>query len=463
MRYAKAPVHDLRFRSPEDPDANKDCLFINVWKPANASSDSSLPVWLFIQGGGYANNANANYNGSEVVEQSGHDIVFVNFNYRVGALGFLASEAVRQNGSLNAGLLDQRKALHWVKKYIRHFGGNPDHIVIHGDSSGSGSVAHHLTAYGGRNDNLFIGAVAESTFWPTQRTVAEMEFQYQRFVKDVGCDEDEESLSCLRSAHIDTIQTYNVDEPFPGGSDDPAPLWYFLPIVDDDLVHDRLYSSFEQGKLIHVPLIVTDDDNEGTDFAYNATSQSEVAQFMKNNYPGLSHVQLDTISKAYPRMDPLPKHTAYFPSAAAAYGEATFTCPGNHMAASMSRYFSSDKVWNYRFNVQDPTEIANGKGVPHVFDLPAIFGVGETNEPTYSYANINSAIIPITMDYYLSFIKALNPNEYRNEDAPMWNPWGDGQGQRLKLETNSTNMEIVPKQQTERCEMWMKLAPAMEH
>lgn len=438
-------------------------MFVNVWKPENASSVSNLPVWLFIQGGGYANDANANYNGSEVVEKSGHDIVFVNFNYRVGALGFLASEAVRQDGSLNAGLLDQRKALQWVQQYIRQFGGNPDHVVIHGDSAGSGSVAHHLTAYGGRNDNLFVGAVAESTFWPTQRTVAEMEFQYERFVQEVGCGEEDDRLSCLRSAHINTIQKHDVDQPFPGGSDNPAPLWYFLPVVDGDLVQDRLYSLFEQDKLIHVPLIVTDDNNEGTDFGYNATSQSEVAQFMKNNYPGLSDAQLDEINQAYPLMDPLPKHAAYFPSAAAAYGEATFTCPGNHMAARMSHYFSSDKVWNYRFNVQDPTEIATGKGVPHVFDLPAIFGIGETNEPTYSYVNTNSAIIPITMDYYLSFIKALDPNEYRNKNAPVWSSWGNGQGQRLKLQTNSTEMEKVPGRQVERCAMWMKLAPAMEH
>lgn len=64
-------------------------------------------------------NSNANFNGTTVIEESGGDIVFVNFNYRVGALGFLASEEVRANGDLNAGLLDQRKALEWVRKYVR--------------------------------------------------------------------------------------------------------------------------------------------------------------------------------------------------------------------------------------------------------------------------------------------------------------------------------------------------------
>lgn len=91
---------------------------MNVFKPSNATAKSKLPVWLYIQGGGYATNSNANYNGTEVIQASGQGIVFVNFNYRVGLFGFLASEEVRQNGDLNAGLLDQRKLLLWVKKYI---------------------------------------------------------------------------------------------------------------------------------------------------------------------------------------------------------------------------------------------------------------------------------------------------------------------------------------------------------
>jgi hypothetical protein len=77
-----------------------------------------MPVWFYIQGGGYVTNSNPNYNGTKVVEESRGKIILVNFNYRVSAYGFLASEKVRSNGNLNAGLLDQRKALEWVQKYI---------------------------------------------------------------------------------------------------------------------------------------------------------------------------------------------------------------------------------------------------------------------------------------------------------------------------------------------------------
>ncbi|KAJ5151585.1 hypothetical protein N7492_009880 [Penicillium capsulatum] len=489
MRYAKPPVKDLRWRAPQDPEETgnetinatkfapicvgvnqrpsnslaEDCLYINVWRPSVLASDTKLPVWVFIQGGGYASLSNANYNGSKVVEESGHEIVFVNFNYRVGALGFLASEEIDRDGDLNVGLLDQRKALQWVQDHIRVFGGDPDHVVIHGDSAGAGSVAHHLTATDANERHFFVGAVAESNFWPTQRTVTEMKFQYDGFVKDLGCDGKDNSLSCLRSLRIDTLQKADVTKPFPGGSKSPNPLWYFLPVVDGKLVPDRLWHLFQQDKFLHVPLMVSDDTNEGTDFGYNADNPQEVAQFIKNNYPGLNDTQLSTINRAYPLTQPLPKHKPYFPSAAKAYGESTFTCPGNLMSASMAQHFSADKVWNYRFNVRDPSEVAAGKGVPHVFDLPAIFGVSSTNEPTESYATINRAIIPITMNYFLSFVKSLDPNKHRDKKAPEWKSWGKGTGQRLKLQTNATEMEDVPKDQLERCSMWNTLAAAMQH
>jgi hypothetical protein len=111
-------------------------LFIDVYTPSGASETSKLPVWFFIQGGGYIQNSNANYNGTGVIVESGRNIVVVNFNYRVSlillgtyciatetnlqvsAFGFLASERVTKDGTLNVGLLDQRKALLWVQKYI---------------------------------------------------------------------------------------------------------------------------------------------------------------------------------------------------------------------------------------------------------------------------------------------------------------------------------------------------------
>lgn len=79
---------------------------------------SQLPVYFFIQGGGFNDDSNPNYNGTGIVIASEMNVIVVTFNYRVGPYGFLTSKEVVENGDLNVGLLDQRKALEWVQEHI---------------------------------------------------------------------------------------------------------------------------------------------------------------------------------------------------------------------------------------------------------------------------------------------------------------------------------------------------------
>ena len=157
MRYAAAPLGELRFKAPQDPPKSgkttahevrlcasirrattnlsqhgalchftpstkldpthsEDCLFIDVSAPANNTGPH--PVYFFIQGGGLNTLSNSNPDPEKLIQASGGNIVVVSFNYRVGPWGFLASKEVKAGGNLNAGLLDQRMALHWVQKYI---------------------------------------------------------------------------------------------------------------------------------------------------------------------------------------------------------------------------------------------------------------------------------------------------------------------------------------------------------
>ncbi|KAH8429665.1 putative carboxylesterase [Aspergillus melleus] len=479
MRFAAPPLAELRFRAPRDPvqetsiqnaftfgpsclgveqevsaEKSEDCLYINVFAPSNATD---LPVWIYIEGGGYATNYDPNYNGTNVIRESGHNIIFVNFNYRVGALGFLASENVRRDGDLNAGLLDQRKALHWVQQHIRKFGGNPDHVVIQGVSAGGGSVAHHLTAYGGRDDGLFIGAVAESPFWPAQPTVAEAESQFDRFANETGCSDSPNILSCLRSLNISTLEQANVLHPLPGASDEPISLWYWLPVVDGDIIPDSLYNLFEEDKYLKVPLLVGSNTDDGSEFANNATTPAEVSAFIKNNYPHLTPDHLEAINHAYPQEEPMPQHAAYFPSASAAYGDAAFTCPSMFMADAMMR--STGQVWDYLFDVHDPAMDAIGLGVRHMLETEAIFGVGYGGVHYDAYAAENAAIVPVTMNYFISFVRALDPNVFRKVGTPEWTRWG--QGEQLFLQ-QETEMGVVSRETRDRCDLWRALGPVME-
>lgn len=103
---------------PPGTGASEDCLFLEVQAPAKSTSKSKFPVFVFFPGGGFNDGATANANATTLIQASGMNMVFVSLSYRVGPYGFLASSELVKGGSINNGLLDQRKALQWVQKYI---------------------------------------------------------------------------------------------------------------------------------------------------------------------------------------------------------------------------------------------------------------------------------------------------------------------------------------------------------
>lgn len=122
---------------------SEDCLYLNVWTKASAQPEKKLPVALWIFGGGLREGwgSEPEFDGQEFAAK---DVVLVSFNYRVGPFGFfshpeLIAEAGEQ-ASGNFGTLDQIQALKWVKKNIAQFGGDPDNVMIFGQSAGSRSV-----------------------------------------------------------------------------------------------------------------------------------------------------------------------------------------------------------------------------------------------------------------------------------------------------------------------------------
>ena len=193
--FAAAPVNDLRWREPQpvkpwsgtfyalkkapecmqvlrshninhyfgEEATSEDCLYANIWTPADAKPGAKLPVVVFIYGGGstIGSSGMANYGGQEFAKKGA---IFVNFNYRVGAFGYMAHPELTaespHHASGNYALLDQVAALQWINRNIARFGGDPSKVVITGQSAGAGSVS--MLQASPLAKGLFRGVVAMS-------------------------------------------------------------------------------------------------------------------------------------------------------------------------------------------------------------------------------------------------------------------------------------------------------------
>ena len=136
------------------------------------------------------------------------------------------------------------------------FGGDPEHVILHGVSAGAGSVALQMLAYGGRNDNLFHGGIGTSIYLPWQPRVASLEPQFSHFVASAGCGNSSSPLSCLRKQPSDILQAANTPAPYPARS--KKPLFPFTATIDGDFLRDYPVRQFADGKFVKIPTIWCD-------------------------------------------------------------------------------------------------------------------------------------------------------------------------------------------------------------
>lgn len=237
---------------------SEDCLYLNLWTPAKNPGDK-LPVMVWIHGGGFRVGS-----GTERLHHGEHlaakGVVLVTFNYRLGVFGFLAHpELSKESGhsaSGNYGLMDQVAALEWVKRNIAAFGGDPNRVMIFGESAGSGSVSYMQATPMAKG--LFHAAVGESGGSFSGRNVIHLgaaEKTGVRFAKAVGAS----TLADLRARQTDELLTASVGTA-PAGTG----VLSFGPIVDGYVVPEDVYRIFAKGNQNKVPVIVGSNSDEGT-------------------------------------------------------------------------------------------------------------------------------------------------------------------------------------------------------
>jgi para-nitrobenzyl esterase len=263
------------------PNQAEDCLFLNVWRPADTSL-TKLPVMVFIHGGAFVIGSGSSglYDGAYLAADS---VVVVTLNYRLGALGFLATNAVggpQING--NFGLLDQRTALQWVQNNIAAFGGDPARVTIFGESAGAMSVGFHLFAMP-TSKTLFRAAIMESN--PMAFPYPAMTLALQNgseFIDDLciaagakaKCKPTAAQLAGFPLSTVMAAQTkFNdgaVGRLWKNGMSDGLP---WTPVLDNAVVTGQLYLGYAAG-MPAKPYIFGMNLNEGALFAAGAKDEA---------------------------------------------------------------------------------------------------------------------------------------------------------------------------------------------
>ncbi len=288
--YAKSPVGELRWRSPQpmphwdgvrpaqkygpiamqwtpgadpgdfwsrelhpsgpDYDMSEDCLYLNIFTPAK-EADEKLPVLFYIHGGGYQGGYpyEVEFDWEHVARRG---IVVVAVTYRLGVFGFLAHPELSAESpdapKGNYGIEDQLAALRWTKRNISAFGGDPDRITIAGQSAGAGSVQCLLTSP--MSEGLIAGAIIQSA------VSAEFADTGTSFIKTGKLSRAEQAgEEFFEKAGIKSLaeaRTLPADELFRRFSEAHA---FFAPIVDNVLLLRDAFDAYVHDEHRRVPVL----------------------------------------------------------------------------------------------------------------------------------------------------------------------------------------------------------------
>lgn len=468
--YAAPPVGPLRWRAPQPPiswtgvrDAKaygsrcpqgqssngprseaEDCLFINVQRPAGMAPDDRRPVFVFIHGGGLINGSSNQADMAAIVEETG--VIGVTFNYRLGALGFLAHPALTAESgeSGNYGLMDQQEALRWVHTNIANFGGDPDRVTIGGQSAGGWSVCAHLTAP--NSAGLFSRAIIQSGSCISQ-SQNEADKGGEEIARQLGCSEGVEGTNCLRDASVSSI----IDLPASG-----YPNGYIIPVHGTSFLPRPPRRSISSGEFSRVPLVVGGNLDEGrTDTQGNiGWSKSDYLSWIGQTFASKS----EQVIRMYPWPENSDKFTGAYLSGAiftdSGLSAEIGGCATRRLASDFARY-TDTHVYEFAHRTGPgltPTLGDYQWGAGHAAELAYLFPSFDNGTPIAPSFNADEQSLAHDMKvYWAAFVQGKEPPT----NLSAWPPYGSNR-QVLSLRPGG-NTKLISDDELARehnCAFW---------
>jgi len=393
VRYAAAPVGDLRFKAPQrsptftgvvnakefspvciqpsgvGSTGEEDCLFLNIWAH---NDDVMRPVIVFLHGGG-ANGVGGNMSsieGSSLAENG--DVIVVTLNRRLGVMGFLAlDELIQENPRLTAGnygVLDVIMALQWIQENIATFNGNPDLVMVAGESSGAVALCHIIAAP--EAAGLFQSIALQSGGCGRRMILNDGVGEVSRYepsidlhrpiLSEVNCESAADVVACLRNIPATQLVNAAAQVPLAGGV-----LNSFAPTIDGVVVQSNPHDALKNEVVGSIPVIVGSNQDELGNILGNTSVPDDAAYrtILNDTFHSPLDDQLYSIYA-----------TANFSSAKIAYltliGDILFNCEAEELARSAA---GGSPSYLYLLTRGFDQGSLAGSGAVHAIDVPYLF------------------------------------------------------------------------------------------
>ncbi|MBR3717096.1 MAG: carboxylesterase family protein [Bacteroidaceae bacterium] len=459
VQFAAAPVGDLRWKAPQpvpawegvreakafgnDPmqpnifgdmsfrvaSRSEDCLYLNIWTPANYV-DEGLPVLIYFNGGGLmaGSGSEPRYDGTAIAQLG---VIGVTANYREGVFGFFAhpelTAEASYKGSGNYGFLDQVAAIQWVKDNIAAFGGDPNRINIVGESAGSFSTSLLMCSPLSKGNLAGVMGSSGAEVLPYGAvTQADADASGKQLLESKGVM----SVAEARALSADSLQALFP----PRGMSNVVLDGYFMKESADDV--------FKKGEQAQVPLLVGWNSQEGTPMSV-LRNQAPTLENYKKAMSATFGDMTDEIFKAYG----LETDADVLSQKSLNLASDLFTGFPTWKWADYHAKTSKQPVYRYKYmhprpqvsakmgnmvgalagGVREMTEEEKKAeaerpklpaGAVHSADIEYAMGNLATNE-YYDWQEEDYAISKLFLSYYANFCKFGNPN---GEGLPTWTP-----------------------------------------